>query len=97
MLQQVAEILGHEVCWLYQHRYHFSVGFGWSLAFSPESARRFRIEACRWTRAQGTVWVTAGDDDRLAGSIVRLLENIEERGGELWPKQRKMLFVETSG
>lgn len=98
-LLRVAELLGLDECWLYQQRYHFSVGYGWSIAISSESAGRFRIEACRWTRPGGTVWVTAGDDDRLAGSIVRLLENIEERGGELWLKQqqRRTLFAETSG
>jgi hypothetical protein len=96
---RVAELLGLTKCWLYQRRYHFSVGYGWTLAISPESAGRFRIEACRWTRPGVTVWVTEGDDDRLAGSIVGLLEDIEERGGELWlqQQQRRTLSVETSG
>lgn len=96
-LLRVARLLGLKTCWLYQRRYHFSVGYGWSIAVAPESAHRFRLEACRWTRPGYTVWVTAGDQDRLAGSVDGLLEHIEERGGELWLQQRGTRFIGTSG
>jgi hypothetical protein len=92
-LLAVARVLDVHECWLYQRRYHFSVAYGWSIAFSPESAGRFRLEACRWTRPVDTVWVLADDDDRLAGAVIDLLDEIEEFGGELW--QTRTRFVGT--
>lgn len=89
-----ADQLGLRECWLYQRRYHFSVGYGWSIALSADSVGRLRLEACRWTRPRSTVWVLAGDVERLAGAIDGLLTNIEECGGELWLQKR---LIETSG
>jgi hypothetical protein len=56
-------------CWLYERRWHFSVGAGWTIALSPDSAGRFRLDACRHTRTVHSVWVLPCDRDALVGSV----------------------------
>lgn len=76
LLERIASLLGRDVCWLYQRRYHFVLEEdGWTLAVCEESAGRFRIEACRWTRPVATLWARADDEARLA-AVVRELAAI---------------------
>lgn len=77
VLERMGELLDANVAWLYQRRYHFALGDGWTIALSPESAGRFRLEACRWTRPAATLWARAGDEDRLAGLVLELAAEIE--------------------
>lgn len=77
-LERVGELLGRDVCWLYRRRFHFTLEReGWTVAISPESAGRFRLELCHWSRTVVCLWALADDDERLA-AVVRELE--ETRG-----------------
>lgn len=60
----------------YHHRgaFHFSMGGGYSIALSSESAGRIRIETCRLCLPVSTMWVLANAHDRLAGLVVRTRE-----------------------
>jgi hypothetical protein len=42
------------------------VGRGWDLAISADDAERLRVEACFRGCVVVTMWVIAGNDDRLA-------------------------------
>lgn len=73
LLHRVAGLLGGDVCWLYQRRFHFRLAQdGWTLAVSPDSAGRTRIEACHWTRPVATLWIFHDDDARLAAVVQEL-------------------------
>lgn len=72
-LRVVGDLLGREVCWLYQRRFHFPLDEdGWTIAIHPESAGRFRVEACRWTRPVITLWAHENDGARLADVVLEL-------------------------
>lgn len=64
-LRLVALVLERPVTRYYQGRFHFKLTEAWTLAIRPESANRFRVEACKWSRPGVTLWSFAGDDDRL--------------------------------
>jgi hypothetical protein len=68
-LQRIADVLGMHTCWLYQRRWHFSVGEGWTIALSPDSGGRFRIDTCRHTRTVASLWVLAEHRDSLADVV----------------------------
>lgn len=75
-LLRVACVLGSPRCWLHERRYHFAVADGWTIAVSPESAGRFRLDACRYVRPVTTLWTLAGEDGRLAGCVLALRDQI---------------------
>ena len=76
-LREVAALLQADRCWLYQRRYHFALCDGWTIAISPDSAGRIRIDACRWTRSRTTLWALESDTDRLAGVVCELVQDID--------------------
>lgn len=65
-LRFVGERLGTNVAYVHGGRFHFRLDSRWSLAISPDSAGRFRLDVCRGVRDRATMWVRAGDRDRLA-------------------------------
>lgn len=75
-LQRIAGVLGMHSCWLYQRRYHFTVGAGWTIALSPDSAGRFRLDTCRHTRTVSSLWVLGDDHDDLAGFVLSLRDQL---------------------
>jgi hypothetical protein len=70
----VSDALGERYCWRVGERFFFplDVERGWFVALSPDSARRFRLEACRGTRPVARLWTHALDFDRLAGLVQEL-------------------------
>jgi hypothetical protein len=72
-----AETLGIWECWALDGRYHFTLGGGWSLALSADSADRICVETCRLTRPETRMWSLAQRPDRLAG-LVRRLSTVPE-------------------
>jgi hypothetical protein len=72
-----AEVLDEWICYAHEGRYHFSLGGGWSLALSADSADRIRIESCRLTRPVTTMWTPARQRSRLAG-LVRKMSTVPE-------------------
>ena len=69
-LQCIADVLGMHSCWLYLRRWHFSVGGGWTIALSGDSAGRFRVDTCHLTRTVSTLWVLPEDRGSLAAIAV---------------------------
>lgn len=77
VLRRVGELLNRDVCWSYLRAYHFQLEQdGWTLAVTPESAGRFRLELCRWTVPRDMLLAFQGDDDRLAGAVDELLDRL---------------------
>lgn len=74
-LLRVAVFLGAR-CWLHGRRFHFPVADGWTIAVSADSGNRFRLDACRFVRPVSTLWVLAGEDERLAGCVLALRDQI---------------------
>lgn len=74
---RVAAILGRRWAYLYKRAFHFRLDDGWTIALSPESAGRIRVEACRWTSPVVTLWVLAEDTERLADLVLELAGEIE--------------------
>jgi hypothetical protein len=70
-------VFGINTCWLYQRRYHFSVGQGFTIALSPDSAGRFRVDTCRLTRTVSSLWVLGDDHDSLAGVALALRDQLD--------------------
>lgn len=77
-LDVAAEVLGLHVAYAYIDRFHFSLGGGWSIAISPDSAARFRVESCRLCRPVSTMWVTTRNLERLAGLVERMSREVRE-------------------
>lgn len=82
-LRLVSAALGEDVCWHYQGRFHFKVNEAWTIAVRPESAGRFRVEACRWTLPRATLWSFAGDDARLVSLACDLRDVVTQTIGEI--------------
>lgn len=64
-------------CYAHEGRYHFTLGSGWSIAISADSADRIRVETCRLTRPVSTMWTLPHHPDRLAG-LVRKMSTVPE-------------------
>jgi hypothetical protein len=73
----VAETLDIWECYAHGGRYHFALGGGWTVAISADSADRIRVETCRLTAPEVTMWTPAHHRDRLAG-LVRKMSNVPE-------------------
>ena len=72
-----ARELDQWVCYAHEGRYHFTLGGGWSVALSADSADRIRIDTCHLTRSVVTMWALAHRQDRLAG-LVRRMSTVPE-------------------
>lgn len=77
-LDVVARELDQTTCYRHLGRYHFSLGGGWSIALSAESAGRFRVEACRLCRPVHTMWALPHRLNRLAGLVRRMSSEVVE-------------------
>lgn len=73
VVHQVGALLERDVAWIYGRRYHLVLEGEWTIAVSPDTAGRVRVETCHYTRPLVARWVRAHDHDRLA-SVVRELE-----------------------
>jgi hypothetical protein len=58
-------------------RFVFVLGGAWALRFSPDSAGRFRLEACYGSTEVGRLWSLASDLRRLADLAQGLRQEIE--------------------
>jgi len=75
-LVAVANALGERYAYWHQGSYHFTVGDGWTVALTPESADRFRIDGCLFGVARSTLWNFSDDLDRLAAVVVGLAREV---------------------
>jgi len=65
VLRYVGNLLGQDVCWFLRGAFHFKLGNEWTVALSPESAGRFRVDTCHLTASRATKWCRATDRSRL--------------------------------
>jgi hypothetical protein len=77
-LAQVAELLAAERCYTFRRSYHFPLGQGWTIAITPESAARFRVEACKWSRPVVRYWTLATDEARLESLVLDIVGGVRE-------------------
>lgn len=79
-LRYVGDLLGVNVCWYYRGAFHFALpDAGWTVAITPDSADRFRVQSCYLSIARATKWVRVSDRARLA-SLVRDAEEMTTVG-----------------
>lgn len=76
-LRAVGGVLGEDVAYVYEGRFHFRLDSRWSVALSPESAGRFRLDACYGGRILATMWCLADDEDRLAALALSARREVE--------------------
>jgi len=74
-LLMVAVLLDQPVCWVYRRALHFVVADGVTVAVSPESAGRLRVDRCVATVPVATLWTRIDDGERLAGIVLDLSES----------------------
>lgn len=76
-LVAVADELGERYAYWHKGAYHFTLALdGWTIALTPESADRFRIEACRFGVPTSTLWSFSDDLARLAAVVVGLAREV---------------------
>lgn len=76
-LVAVADVLGERFAYGHEGAYHFTLGVdGWTIALTPESADRFRIEACLYGVSRSTLWSFSDDLDRLAAVVADLARDV---------------------
>jgi hypothetical protein len=67
ILLDIAQHLGVDRCTYYGRAFHFDLGDGdWTVAISPDSADRIRIETCHFGEVCSTRWCRVDDATRLA-------------------------------
>jgi hypothetical protein len=65
-LRLTGDLLGVERAdYCFDGRFRFELDGDWSLVISPDSAGRFRLDACCRSRVRATLWCLAGDRARL--------------------------------
>lgn len=77
-LTLAGDALKLERCWLYRKSFHFPLTQDWSIAITPDTADRLRVEAYHGLRRvpEMTRWVLAGDRTRL-------IEIVSDLAGEV--------------
>jgi hypothetical protein len=65
-LRVVGAALGQSAAYWHEGRFWFPLSETWALAISPDSAGRFRMEACYGTTEVARLWVLPGDRGRMA-------------------------------
>lgn len=70
VLRYAADLLDVTTCWYYLGAYHFRLGQTWSVAITPESAGRLRVDTCRLTISRDTRWCRCCDLRRLRNLIL---------------------------
>jgi hypothetical protein len=72
ILERLAAELGLELCWAWRRGFHFSLGEGWTIGITPESADRFRVDLSHFLAPRATLYALASDEDRLAAVVLDL-------------------------
>jgi hypothetical protein len=64
-LRAAGAVLGTSVAYHLDGRFHFELAGDWSLALSPETAGRFRLDVCHLARPVASLWCLTRDRERL--------------------------------
>lgn len=71
------DALDIERCWLHRKSFHFPLGDGRSLAITPDTAERIRVEVFDPRgESVGTRWVLPGDRERLTQVVNDLADEV---------------------
>lgn len=86
-LTATGDALNIERCWLLRQSFHFVIADDWSVAITPDTADRLRVELYhRLTRVPGTArWVLPGDWDHLMQVVTDLTDEVN---GDMQPVRR---------
>jgi hypothetical protein len=76
-LRLVGALLGTGECHAYRRAFHFPLsGAGYTLAISPDSAHRIRVDCCLYAVPVASLWTPCDDNVRLA----RIVAEFERMG-----------------
>jgi hypothetical protein len=75
-LRFVGSLLGTTAAGVYEGRFYFRLDGRWSVAISPDSAGRFRVDVCVGAAPRATMWARAGDTDRLADLVLSARDEV---------------------
>lgn len=76
-LLDIAALLGTHRCTFYRSAFHFDLGNGdWTLAVTPDSVGRVRIETCHFGRCVATRWCAQGDGSRIAVMVAESRDEV---------------------
>lgn len=76
-LLAMSATLGQRYAYAHRGAYHFTTEVdGWTIALTPESADRFRIDACLFSEPRTTLWSFSDDLDRLAAVVLGLAREV---------------------
>lgn len=75
-LTAVSRALGERYAYWHKGAYHFTLAEGWTVALTPESADRFRIDACLYGASRSSLWSFSDDLDRLAAVVLGLAREV---------------------
>jgi hypothetical protein len=74
VLDMVGVLVGHDECYAWRRAFHFPFGGGdYTLAISPDSADRIRLDLCLHGVPLASLWSRCDDDVRLARLVAELL------------------------
>lgn len=75
-LRVIARVLERDLAYLLGSTYHFVLEDDWSVAATPESARRFRLELWRHGRERATIWASVTDTPRLESVVSEMAAQV---------------------
>lgn len=81
VLERIAEVLELPVVWVWRRGYHFSLGDGWTIALTPQSADRFRVDLYHYLASRASLYALATDEERLAAVVLDLAREVGVREG----------------
>jgi hypothetical protein len=69
-LLDIANALGVDRCTFYRSAFHFDLGNGdWTVAVTPDSVGRVRLETCHFGEIVSTRWCRGGDTHRIMDMV----------------------------
>lgn len=72
MIQTLGEMLDVRACYRVGKSFHLDLPDGWSLAITPETAGRVRMQACHRRRVVDTLFAFVHDTPRVVGLALEL-------------------------
>lgn len=80
-LVAAGHVLGERYAYFLRGGYHFRLAPDWTMALTPESAGRIRLEACRSGAPMATLWCLADDRERLAALVAEIAHEVHALAG----------------
>lgn len=68
-LIEVSHALGTGRCWFYRGAFHFALDADWTVAVTPDSLGRVRVDTCHLGVVRDTKWCRDNDTSRLVSIV----------------------------